>query len=901
MTRAPRYLLVALAAVAGARPAAAQEACSLALVQAEASYRGGLVERVPGELEPCLAPRVPRRERIQAYSLLARAHVALDELEAAEEVVERLLTLAPDFEPAPTDPVVFAELVTEARRAASSRQVASVSKTAESLWEAPATVVVVTAEEIERRGYQDLAAVLDDLPGFDVSRGNGFAYVDFYQRGYRADSTNRTLFLVDGVEQNDLLSNVPHISRQYPLSNVERVEVIYGPASTIYGANAFTGVINVVTRTPAALVAPGERFAVRALASGGSFDTEAVDLTLAGRTGSGSLGWSLTARRFRSDEQDLSGFPEWDFAPESFDALDYHDLVRLDESDGSDILIFDLLLLLGPALGFDPATYFDLERAADGTLLSVTLTEEGQRRARELDRRLFDQTAAGRRPGFADPTDDSYVSGTLSLPNLSLGFSWWRREESASPWFVDVAGSGYEPRTPEQQEVHLQYSRPLSERASLVLIGSYRESEIVEPSFGVLSRTFASGVYSPTDLLFELAGLEGLEPQVGWTVLGAREASSQLRAEARLLLAPWDWLDLMVGVEARESSIQSGTRFFDMGEELDPDLATFVGPRKVDHSDVGWFAQSSFRLSERLKVVAGARLDERELEGQDFLTNRPQNERLESVVTPRLAVIYLPGDFVLKAIYAEAFKDPSDEEKFPEFIPLFVENQVSASQVKPERLRNLELSAGWHPTEDLTLEASVYRAEYTDLFREVSTDLCEGLDLTDPDIQLFCPAFVITRQNFGSIEAEGVQALGTWRRGDLTLFGNYTYTRAEDPERDLRVGDLARHRLNLGANLLLGRRLNANLRLGYVGARRTGEGTTVDTNPLREIDAYTVLDSALTWQPPRVGDTKLQLVVENLLDEEYVHPGVQDADGVVYTSRHPQPGRTFSLRLLYGW
>src|SRR4029078_13021439 len=101
---------------------------------------------------------------------------------------------------------------------------------------APATVVVVTADEIERRGYLDLEELLYDLPGFDVSRTNGAVYANYYQRGVRSDVTTRTLLLLDGVEQHEPSTNTILLSRQYALSSIDRVEVVYGPASPIYGA-----------------------------------------------------------------------------------------------------------------------------------------------------------------------------------------------------------------------------------------------------------------------------------------------------------------------------------------------------------------------------------------------------------------------------------------------------------------------------------------------------------------------------------------------------------------------------------------------------------------------------------------------------------------------------------------
>ncbi len=115
----------------------------------------------------------------------------------ARREVSTILRLDSAFEPGP--PARFAALVAEVRRAEQTAQVASVSKTKESLREAPATVVVITGEEIERRGYHDLEEVFHDLPGFDISRSNGEVYSTFYQRGFRSNTNDHNLLLLDSV------------------------------------------------------------------------------------------------------------------------------------------------------------------------------------------------------------------------------------------------------------------------------------------------------------------------------------------------------------------------------------------------------------------------------------------------------------------------------------------------------------------------------------------------------------------------------------------------------------------------------------------------------------------------------------------------------------------------------
>jgi len=113
----------------------------------------------------------------------------------------------------------------------------------------PATVEVITDEQIEDRGYANLEEVLHDLAGFDFSRAYGEEYSTIYMRGYRGlGATNRFLFLVDGVPDNDLWNSFAWIANQYSLSDIKRIELTYGPASALYGGNASQGLINIITK-----------------------------------------------------------------------------------------------------------------------------------------------------------------------------------------------------------------------------------------------------------------------------------------------------------------------------------------------------------------------------------------------------------------------------------------------------------------------------------------------------------------------------------------------------------------------------------------------------------------------------------------------------------------------------
>ncbi len=126
--------------------------------------------------------------------------------------------------------------------------ISSASNIEESLNRAPATILIITEQDIEERGYIEMYDVLNDLPGFDLSRAFGDDNYYLYARGYRKETSDQMLLMIDGIAMNHLYSNNMNLFAMYPLSNIQQIEVVYGPASAIYGPNAFAGVINIITK-----------------------------------------------------------------------------------------------------------------------------------------------------------------------------------------------------------------------------------------------------------------------------------------------------------------------------------------------------------------------------------------------------------------------------------------------------------------------------------------------------------------------------------------------------------------------------------------------------------------------------------------------------------------------------
>ncbi|MDD5508840.1 MAG: TonB-dependent receptor [Bacteroidales bacterium] len=128
-------------------------------------------------------------------------------------------------------------------------KVFSASRSGKLVSELPVTVYVIDGEEIRLNGYSTLVDVLRSIPGIKVSQpGSAIEGEMFAIRGLFGNYYTR--ILVDNIPvQPSVVSGMP-IAAQLPIRQAERIEIIIGPASSLYGADAMTGVINIVTRSP---------------------------------------------------------------------------------------------------------------------------------------------------------------------------------------------------------------------------------------------------------------------------------------------------------------------------------------------------------------------------------------------------------------------------------------------------------------------------------------------------------------------------------------------------------------------------------------------------------------------------------------------------------------------------
>jgi iron complex outermembrane receptor protein len=178
--------------------------------------------------------------------------------------------------------------------------VTSVSRRPERLQDAPASVFVITADDIRRAGSRSLAEALRLAPNLQVARASNTGYY-ISARGMNGTSNspaNKLLVMIDGRSvYSPLFSGVFWDEPDVMLEDVERIEVISGPGGTLWGVNAVNGVINIITRHAAAT--EGDLLVLRG-------DTDGAQAAFRHGGGSADGSWRVYGKVFGQGRSELS-------------------------------------------------------------------------------------------------------------------------------------------------------------------------------------------------------------------------------------------------------------------------------------------------------------------------------------------------------------------------------------------------------------------------------------------------------------------------------------------------------------------------------------------------------------------------------------------------------------------
>ena len=154
----------------------------------------------------------------------------------------------------------------------------------QTLRQAPAVATVITAEQIAALGATTLDEALASVPGLHIARAANMGASQYLMRGVVGTNAPQVLLLQNGIPLTlDFSANKGNLSGDFPVENIARIEILRGPGSALHGADAFAGVINIVTKTAADL--RGSEFGVR----GGSFGSHAAWFQHGGKLGAAEL------------------------------------------------------------------------------------------------------------------------------------------------------------------------------------------------------------------------------------------------------------------------------------------------------------------------------------------------------------------------------------------------------------------------------------------------------------------------------------------------------------------------------------------------------------------------------------------------------------------------------------
>ncbi|MCB1035348.1 MAG: TonB-dependent receptor [Acidobacteria bacterium] len=389
--------------------------------------------------------------------------------------------------------VSFAETIT----------VVSASRRVERIVEAPAAVTLVTEEEIERQAsHGQLPKLLEFTPGAEVTQSGLYDY-NFNTRGFNSSLNRRVATLIDGRDPS-----VPFLGSQewaaftFPLDDIASLEVVRGPSAALYGANASSGIVNLVTKQPR--YSRGGTFRL----AGGELSTFNSDFRYAGELGGDWYVKVLLGARTSGDfSVSRNGKAEYSVPCGGAVRTDClpQERVPLDPEDDDEIffgsLRFDKYFEGGSALTFEGG-----QSDVSGPLFQTGI---GRVQVVELDRpwaRANFSTEHWNLLGYYNARDASKQTALSSGNNLVLDTNNWQFEVQTN-WNLGskariVAGATYgeeeidtfdpatgrqslvfEPIDSDSSAVFAQLDWNLTDSLKLVLAGRFDDSSLHESKF----------------------------------------------------------------------------------------------------------------------------------------------------------------------------------------------------------------------------------------------------------------------------------------------------------------------------------------------------------------------------------------------------------------------------------
>jgi len=362
-------------------------------------------------------------------------------------------------------------------RASTDVKIVSASRYSQSVSDLPITVYVVTKEEIQKNGYNSLVDVMKNVPGVRVSQpGGGYEGEMFLMRGLIGNSYAK--ILINNIPiQPSVIGGIP-INEQLPIAQAERIEIIFGPAAAIYGADALSGVINIITQKP-------EDFNFsQANITTGEYGYRNANFITGGKAGKNNKIVEFSVYGSFSQRNDMNIIHEGNpnlFNPLFYTALGDPEFARLYETNPEQA--FEFFKVLSPLYEGDASTPKFAEFREQSFLLGTTISFKGltfdfQEMYRESPSNL------GRSPEIFSYASPNYFIGqsfrrvamsyNLNLNNsfLTINSSYLRyrmdtQSNAGSNYQTSVGSTGYKFEASDDIFTEILFGFPLNEKISV--------------------------------------------------------------------------------------------------------------------------------------------------------------------------------------------------------------------------------------------------------------------------------------------------------------------------------------------------------------------------------------------------------------------------------------------------
>ena len=685
--------------------------------------------------------------------------------------------------------------------------------------DAPASISVVTRAELEKRPYMTLIDAVRDLEGIDVGEtSDKTGQKTISMRGMGPDYT---LILVDGRRQNNHGDIYPNnfggnqFNHIPPLDMIERIEVIRGPASTLYGADALGGVINIITRKVSNRWTGSVTLGHNIQENSDFGSDSSIDFAISGPLVPDLLGLTVRGARYERD----ASTPEY----EVITAPDGTPFERSIGFGGGGRTVDNTNKEMGVTLSWTPTD-------SQSLLLDYDTSEQ-----------VYDNT-----PFINNLGTEAYPLGTVdgieglwrSAPRAGYSAD---QEFTRDQWAITHHGDWEFGRS----FVSLSHVETDNHGRTLPLTVAER----------LLHQQMFRGTGDYAGL--SEADRRALMVQTFLPRPKRNLQSSQYTLDAKIDMAVGDNHHVVFGGQMIEGELDDGV----FGMEQGDDGAGVV----QDHEMWSVFVEDNWTPADALTVTGGVRYDDHNMFGGQ--------------VSPRLYAVYnVNPDWVLKGGVSTGYKTPKTTDLYDGVTGFGGQGTspfIGNPELEPETSVNSEIALYWtSPNAGHNFNITVFNNDFKDKIARGETNLsCAQTGGVRPcanlgDYELLGYGTYAQNINIDEARVRGAELAGRYEFNDaFSLRANYTYTDSEQlsgAQKGLPLTNSAEHMFNTTLEWLATEKFSLQL-IGEARSERYRD-VDVDGNP-RYYKDYTVFH--LGGQYRFTDNISFAARINNLLDEDF--------------------------------